>query len=271
MNPWWLTMLGGLLGSAHCVGMCGGFAAVIGLNTKSTLGNLRAQLVYSCGRLMSYATLGAIAGFAGQRISHSAPAFLNIPAVFCLIAGVFLVREGLLAAGWCPRRISGTSLSGCLLAPMFSAILKMPGLRNTFVAGIITGLLPCGLVYAFVSLAASSGDLLAGITTMLAFGFGTVPLMVITGCSAALLSWGVRQRLWQLAAWSVVLTGLLTIGRGISFLQLTFEPQVPSCPFCAASTAHGDEQANRPHESSSSPASSQMLISPRPSQSTRCP
>ncbi|RLS81019.1 MAG: sulfite exporter TauE/SafE family protein, partial [Planctomycetota bacterium] len=91
MNPWWLTMLGGLLGSAHCVGMCGGFAAVIGLNTRSTLGNLRAQLVYSCGRLMSYATLGAIAGFAGQRISHSAPAFLNIPAVFCLIAGVFLV------------------------------------------------------------------------------------------------------------------------------------------------------------------------------------
>ena len=73
MTPLWLTMLGGLLGSSHCVGMCGGFAAIVGLRTGSMAGNLRAQLIYSAGRLMSYATLGAIAGFAGQRLSDSLP------------------------------------------------------------------------------------------------------------------------------------------------------------------------------------------------------
>ena len=232
MTPLWLTMLGGVLGSSHCVGMCGGFAAIVGLRTGSLAGNLRAQLIYSAGRLMSYATLGAIAGFAGQRLTDSLPKMINVPAVLCLAAGLFLVREGLLATGLFARRVTGTSTAGCLLGPLFSTILKTPGARNTFSAGIITGLLPCGLVYAFVSLAASTGDLLLGASTMLAFGLGTVPLMVVTGCGAALLSWAARQRLWQVAAWSVVMTGLLTIGRGVGFLQLQAEPQAVSCPFC---------------------------------------
>ena len=232
MTPLWLTMLGGLLGSSHCVGMCGGFAAIVGLRTGSLAGNLRAQLIYSAGRLMSYATLGAIAGFAGQRLSDSLPKMINVPAVLCLAAGLFLVREGLLATGLFARRITGSSTTGCLLGPLFSTILQTPGARNTFAAGIITGLLPCGLVYAFVSLAASSGDLLLGASTMLAFGLGTVPWMVVTGCGAALLSWTARQRLWQVAAWSVVLTGLLTVGRGVGFLQWQPEPQPVSCPFC---------------------------------------
>jgi sulfite exporter TauE/SafE len=59
MTPWWLVLLGGVLGSSHCIGMCGGFAAIIGLNTGTLAGNLRAQLVYSAGRLMSYGTLGS--------------------------------------------------------------------------------------------------------------------------------------------------------------------------------------------------------------------
>lgn len=233
MTPWWLAMLGGLLGSSHCVGMCGGFAAIVGLRTGSALENLRAQLVYSFGRLMSYATLGAVAGFAGQRLVSSLPQMINVPAVLCLAAGLFLFREGLLASGIVRRRIGGTSTAGCLFGRLFSTMLKTPGVRNTFVAGIATGLLPCGLVYAFVSLAASSGDLLSGLTLMLAFGSGTIPLMVLTGCGASLLSWAARQRLWQFAAWSVMITGLLTIGRGVAYLQVAPEAKSVACPFCA--------------------------------------
>ncbi len=233
MTPWWLVMLGGLLGSSHCVGMCGGFAALVGLRHQTLAKNFHAQLVFSGGRLMSYATLGAVAGFAGQRLIESLPTMINVPAVLCLAAGLLLVREGFLATGVFPRRVTGVSTSGCLLGPMFSTILKAPGARHTFVAGIVTGLLPCGLVYAFVSLAASSGDFLEGLGTMLAFGAGTVPLMVITGCGAALLSMTLRQRLWRLAAWSVVATGLLTLGRGAAFLQQDSKPAPVVCPFCA--------------------------------------
>jgi sulfite exporter TauE/SafE len=111
-------------------------------------------------------------------------------------------------------------------------MLRNPALRSTFSAGLFTGLLPCGLVYAFVSLAASTGDLLHGAATMLAFGLGTVPLMVLTGTGAMLLGVRVRQRLWQVAAWSVVVTGLLTIGRGVAFLQFEEASPPRPCPFC---------------------------------------
>lgn len=237
MTPWWLAMLGGLLGSSHCVGMCGGFAAIVGLHTGSTLGNLRAQLIYSLGRIMSYATLGAVAGFAGQKIVSSLPRMINLPAILCLAAGLFLFREGLLASGLLRRRIGGASTTGCLLGPLFSTILKTPGARNTFVAGIVTGLLPCGLVYAFVSLAASTGDLLQGAALMSAFGLGTVPLMVVTGCGASLISWAARQRLWQFAAWSVMITGLLTLGRGVAFLRAAPDAEPAACPFCVSRSA----------------------------------
>ena len=237
MTPWWLVMFGGFLGSSHCIGMCGGFAAMVGLNTGSFGANLRAQLIYSCGRLMSYATLGAAAGFAGKRLMETVPGMVNVPAILCLMAGAFLIREGVLAAGWWPGRVSGSSTTGCLLGSLFASILKLPGARNAFVAGIVTGLLPCGLVYSFVSLAASSGDLLQGAVTMLSFGAGTIPLMVATGCGASTLSWSARQRLWKFAAASVVLTGLLTLGRGAAFLHWPNQPAPAGCPFCASKSS----------------------------------
>lgn len=233
MTPLWLIMLGGLLGSSHCLGMCGGFAAIVGMRSKSLLASLQSQLVYSGGRLASYATIGGIAGFAGQRISESLPRMINGPALLCLIAGVYLVREGLLATGILHRRIAGTSSAGCLMRPLFSTMLRNPGLMNTFAAGMVTGLLPCGLVYAFVSLAASSADLLQGALIMLAFGSGTVPLMVVAGCGTTLVSWTARQRLWKAAAWSVLATGVLTLGRGAAFMQWQPENSPVSCPFCA--------------------------------------
>lgn len=232
MTQWWLIVLGGLLGSTHCLGMCGPFAAMIGLHSGSPGKNLRAQLLYSLGRLMSYAMLGAVAGFAGRYLIRTMPQLAEIPAILCLLAGVFLVREGILASGILPRRVGGRSTAGCLLKPLFSSILKTPGLQNTFAAGVLTGFMPCGLVYAFVSLAGSSGDLVQGMLIMVLFGLGTVPLMVITGCGISAIGFRTREKLWKVAAWSVVATGLLTIGRGGAFLNAQVEPQ-ERCPFCA--------------------------------------
>ena len=67
---------------------------------------------------------------------------------------------------------------------------------------------------------------------MTAFGLGTVPLMVVTGSGALLVSLVTRQRLYRLAAWCVVLTGLLSVGRGVSFLDLAGSAGGGSCPLC---------------------------------------
>ena len=64
-TPLVLVFMGGLLGSAHCVGMCGGFVVGIGLGSKSWGGNLARQLVYSLGRVCTYILIGAMSGFAG--------------------------------------------------------------------------------------------------------------------------------------------------------------------------------------------------------------
>lgn len=234
-TPWWLIMLGGLLGSSHCVGMCGGFTLMLGMNRTSFWSNLHGQISYSCGRIVTYTVLGGIAGFAGRSLSERVSTFVNIPAVLSLISGLFLLWEGLHATGLLRRRANGMSGTACLMGPLFSSLLKYPGLRNAFYAGVFTGLLPCGLVYAFVSLAASTGDLLNGGVVMLSFGAGTVPLMILTGTGAMLLSIPQRQRLWRFAAWSVVATGLLTVTRGVSFLQASETKSPPRCPLCAKS------------------------------------
>lgn len=230
-----LVLMAGVLGSAHCVGMCGGFAVMVGMSATSCRRNVATQLVYSLGRLMSYTTLGGAAGFAGWRIVECAPALANVPAILSLLAGLFLIVEGFLAAGLIRRRQprSGAA-AACLVGPVFAGILRTPGFQNTFTAGILTGLLPCGLVYAFLSLAASTHDLLRGMATMLAFGIGTIPLMVLTGSGTMLLRPESRKRLYRVAAWCVVATGALTAYRGYSFLGASPERRSAVCPFCAA-------------------------------------
>ncbi len=237
MLTWWLIAGGGLLGSSHCVGMCGGFAMMVGLHRPTLRQNLLGQLVFSAGRIASYATLGGVAGYAGGSLAARVPAFIPVPAILSLVAGLFLVWQGAQAAGLLGRKTGTTLGAGCLFGSLFSTLLKHPALRNAFSAGVMTGLLPCGLVYAFLSLAASQGDLLRGAFTMIVFGAGTVPLMVLTGLGAMLLNVTTRQRVWRLAAWSVMLTGALTMGRGISFLQASDAPPAARCPLCQPATA----------------------------------
>ena len=231
-----LILLGGLLGSSHCVGMCGAFAMLVGMNKPTVRENVKAQLAFSAGRLFTYCTLGAVSGYVGLRLVKSAPQLLNIPAALCLLAGGLLVMEGLFATGLLKRRgVATAPRAGCLMSPLFATLLRMPGLRNAFSAGLVTGMLPCGLLYAFLSLAASTGDLLRGMAVMAAFGLGTVPLMVITGAGSMLLRLSTRERLMRAAAWCIILTGGLTVWRGAAFLYAANAPpsDKPVCPFCA--------------------------------------
>jgi sulfite exporter TauE/SafE len=144
-------------------------------------------------------------------------------ATYHVLAGQGLIELGILP--WSHR-----PAGGCLGPGMFGALLRATRLRSVFLGGVINGLLPCGLVYAYLALAASAGDVLRGGATMLCFGLGTLPLMVATGCGGSLLSLGRRRQLLHLAAWCVLLTGALTVARGVHFWQLA-EP-APACPMC---------------------------------------
>jgi sulfite exporter TauE/SafE len=230
MLEWPLIFGSGLLGSAHCLGMCGPFALALGAAAPSSRANLRRQAWYSAGRIFTYAVLGAAAAFLGNWLTGNLPGWTNVPAVLALVAGGFLIVQGLWATGVLPKRgVSGTA--ACPGAAAFKALLGGRSTSDVFLAGLFTGLLPCGLLYGMLALAGSTGDVPRGLATMVVFGLGTVPAMVAAGVGGSLLGTAARKRIHALAAWCLVLTGVVSIARGAGAVSFTAEPPA-GCPFC---------------------------------------
>lgn len=227
-----LIFIAGVLGSSHCIGMCGPFALAIGTDATSLKTNLARQLLYTLGRVFTYSVLGAVAGFGGLYLQRTVPALVNMAAILAVVAGMFLLYQGLLAARVIRRNTPNATGFPCLAGDFFGSFLKSPSLANVFLAGLFTGMLPCGLVYGFVALAASSGDMFMGALLMAVFGTGTAPIMILTGCGGSLLSLAARKQLFRVAAWCVVLTGLVSIARGIGFVEIPGWTVAAGCPMC---------------------------------------
>jgi sulfite exporter TauE/SafE len=225
-----LVFVAGILGTAHCLGMCGPFALMIGGGSQTWSGAAARQTSYTAGRVFTYAVLGAAAGYCGSRLETMLPGFVNIPAILAIVAGVLLVWQGLQAAGWIPA-LSSRIGTPCLASGLFSHFLRQPGSTGVFLAGVFTGLLPCGLLYGMLALATSTHSLTLGATTMVVFGLGTAPAMILAGLSGRLVRLATRRRLFAVAAWCLILTGFVSVARGVSFLSIS--NQMPAgCPMC---------------------------------------
>ena len=231
-----LVFTSGVLGSAHCIGMCGPISATMNLGTTRLSGALLRQVIWSSGRVFTYAFLGMLTGFAGARVTKSTfvtsqSTLVWIQVGFAIFAGVLLVIQGLLAAGWLRRKRNyGGS---CLTAPLFGRLLNGGSALNVLIAGVITGFLPCGLVYSFLALAAASASVWKGPLLMMAFGMGTIPIMLVTGAGLTMASLSWRQRLMKAAAICVLIIGVLTLGRGLVFAaRLSETTPANACPMC---------------------------------------
>ncbi len=228
-----LIFIGGLLGSAHCIGMCGPLAVALSANSAAQGKHLRRQLVFSLGRLCTYGFCGAVAGFAGMWLSTGSRGFVWSQAWLAIVAGVVLVLMGLVTTGLLPkptlRLLSGLP---CGTATWLKTFLSSSAWTGPLLAGVFTGFIPCGLVYAFLLKAGSSGSVALGWLTMVAFGLGTIPLMIVVGFSGRFLSVINRSRLFHFAAWCIVLTGLISIARGATQLNSRSLTDAAPCPFC---------------------------------------
>jgi hypothetical protein len=204
---------GGVLGSAHCVGMCGGFAAAIGATHRPFWPTFGRQIVYSVGRICTYGFLGAVGGSAGLYLSRFRTPLVSAQQVFSILAGVIMLYVGLSVLGVIrlPRR--GASTGQGFLPSLFTHFLNAKGPWSVFTAGLATGFLPCGLVYSFLAMAVATGNLVHGGLLMICFGLGTTPAMVLIGCGSGLLSHAARARIFRVAAGIVVVLGVVTIAR----------------------------------------------------------
>jgi sulfite exporter TauE/SafE len=232
-----LIMLAGLLGSGHCIGMCGPLALTLGAGARLKT-NLQRQLVYSAGRIFTYAFCGAVAAFAGVWLAAHTRSLVVSQAWLALGAGGLLVLVGLASVGLLPRpaiRLFGRAPCGA--ASAVKTLLTASPLSSVFLAGAATGFIPCGLVYAFLLKAGSTGSPGQGALVMAAFGIGTVPLMVAVGAGGSLLTLTARTRMLRIAGWCVVLTGCVTMVRGAGQLNPPTGAATAPCPLCAATEA----------------------------------
>ena len=229
-----LIFVGGLLGSAHCLGMCGPLAVALSAGTERRSLATR-QGAFSIGRVFTYGFCGAAAGWGGAWLSADSRGLVLSQAWLAILAGVLLVLMGAVTAGLLPKP-AARILSGlpCGAAGWLKTFLTSPGWASALVAGMFTGFIPCGLVYAFLLKAGSTGSVWQGWLTMVAFGLGTIPLMVAIGLGGQLLSVAGRARLFRIAAWCIVLTGAISISRGWAQLNPPPDSATAPCPLCEA-------------------------------------
>ncbi len=213
------AFLVGLLGSTHCIGMCGGIvgALTMGLpegTRQSPLKLLPYLLVYNGGRLLSYATAGLVIGL----LSATVGSLFQIGSfpLGGVIGGLFMVALGIYIAGWWqtmrPLERLGSHFWR-LIEPFGRRFMPVKSLPQAMGLGLLWGWLPCGLVYSTLAWSATSGDAVKTALLMLAFGVGTLPVLLVMGGLAEKLQRFTRNKLTRYVA------GILLIAFGVMILS----------------------------------------------------
>ncbi len=199
----------GCIGSLHCAGMCGPLALALPAvgGTRPTF--VAGRIAYNFGRITAYMFLGALFGFLSGTL-----ALVGLQRWASIGAGAFILA-GLLASS---RLALRTPLARGLawLRGRLGILLQRRTILSSLGFGGLNGLLPCGLVYVACAGAVASGGLLSGIEYMVAFGLGTVPMMLGIGLAGRKIQTTLRFRLQPFIPAFLVLLGVLLILRGMS-------------------------------------------------------
>ena len=213
----------GLLGSAHCIGMCGPLVLII----PEGRSRLLSQLLYNLGRVTTYTMVGALFGLFGSGISELAAQagkdplqlFGRIQLLFSFLAAAFLFWFGLIRLSICkepqimqkamPSRIPG-------FQSIHSGVVADRSVAACYLFGVVLGFLPCGLSYSAFAMALAAGGPVQGGLSTLAFGLGTLPALFFLGTAA----FGIvrkHQKLFDLLAGMVMIfLGISLLTKGIS-------------------------------------------------------
>lgn len=198
----------GLLGGTHCVGMCGGIVGALSMGAPA---RWSMHLAYNAGRLASYATAGALVGAlgaAGAGLQDQWPVRIGL----YLFANLMLIALGLYLIG-ITRALAFTERAGQRLwrfvQPLTRRFLPARTVAQAFPLGLLWGWLPCGLVYSALATALAAGSAGRGALSMLAFGLGTLPNLLLAGMLLARLNEFVRRPAVRL------FSGLLVLAFGL--------------------------------------------------------
>lgn len=179
------AFMAGLLGGVHCAAMCGGIVSLTRASGTGTAQRSSFPLAYNAGRIASYAVAGALAGLLGQAgmvlrggvLAQHLLMFLMGAALIVValnVAGVRPVMRGMETAG---------SVLWRQLQPVSRHVLPVTSPWQALGLGALWGWLPCGMVYAVLLVALAAGNAGEGALILAAFGFGTLPNLLLIGAA----------------------------------------------------------------------------------------
>ena len=202
--------LAGLLGSTHCVGMCGGVTLLSGQQAQSP--QWRRTMAFNAGRIGSYTLAGALAGGLGGQLGALLHDTVLWGSVLRVAMGLLMVAIGLhLALGWTGlRRLERLGIPVWRrLSPLAGRLEPRRSALHSLAFGALWGWIPCGLVYSALMAALVSGGVTAGAAVMVAFGLGTAPALLSLGLLGDRLRPLMMKGAWRRSS------GALVIGFGV--------------------------------------------------------
>lgn len=203
----------GLIGSFHCIGMCGPIVVALPLKNQSLFTKITGALLYNSGRVVTYSLLGILFGLLGRGI-HMA----GFQQWTSIILGAAMIVSVLFPFVFREKITLGNLFSG-FAARLIVRLKKLFTDRSYFsllMIGLLNGLLPCGLVYVAIAGAINSGTVVSGALFMALFGIGTIPLLLVATLASDAIGHRIRFRMQKVVPYFVFFLGVLFILRGMS-------------------------------------------------------
>ena len=221
----------GLVGSLHCVGMCGPLVIALPVGSRGMRRFALDRLIYHCGRVTTYVLLGAVAGILG-----GAASLAGVQQIISVAVGIMMLASVALpallrrvSARWGPaRRVH------LFLRIRLGALFERQSLPALAGIGMLNGFLPCGLVYVALGTALTLGEPLRGMSFLAGFGAGTIPALLAIGVVGKLLRGGRRRFLAVALPLFTAALAILLILRGLNLGIPMVSPKVSASPSALA-------------------------------------
>lgn len=214
----------GLVGSLHCIGMCGPIAIALPVPDSNNLSFLTGRILYNLGRVVTYSFLGAILGLVGSKI-----ALAGAQQIVSIVLGVVIIIIAVLLPQKFKNYFAQHPVIQKLAHPLKSNIgvlFKKGTFSAMFLIGILNGFLPCGLVYVALAGAIASGDAISGAVVMILFGLGTVPAMFAASVFGKFINIGIRTKIRKAVPVLAIILGVIFILRGMNLGIPMLSPKV---------------------------------------------
>ena len=208
----WSAFILGLLGSLHCIGMCGPIAFMLPVNRSNSVKKISQISIYHTGRLFSYALLGAFFGFLGKGFY-----LFGLQQQLSIIVGIIMIAAVIIPSKLL-NKFSLTSPIYKIISKIKSSLgqaFKRKSLDTFLTIGFLNGFLPCGLVYMAVFASLAMQSVLESSLYMFLFGLGTIPLMTTAIYLGKFLNSVVKQRIQKAIPIFVLVIGILFVVRGL--------------------------------------------------------